>query len=244
MKKFLSLVLAAMLLLSLMLPVLAEEDQLTYIYGGASNKNRAKLKTQGQQSWYMMYSLEIDKGAEIDLTTFKECTQTETGLWKPAESNVLPSSDPAAAEGTMVTYNADWFNIRKDGYLCGDTGFSAALKWVCEEDGVYDIFTSVSGGSSAGAPFEGYYDPNGGHWVPPVDGCYMSIWFKGEMVFGADTFDYVDSGYRLPTTETSYNGVEFKAGEEIWLVCDTKGNGGWDDPWFYLSLTRVGDLPQ
>lgn len=244
MKKILSAILAVVLLLSLAMPVLAEEDQLTYIYGGASNKNRAKLKTQGQQSWYMMYSLEINKGAEIDLASFKECTQTETGLWKPAEPAILPSFDPAAEEGAMITLNADWFNIRKDGYLAADTGFSAALKWVCEVDGVYDIFTSVSGGCSSGAPFEGYYDPNGGHWIPPVDGCYLSLWIKGEMMLCEDTYSYVDNSYRLPTLETAFNGIELKAGDEIWMVTDTKENGGWDDPWFYMSLTRVGDLPQ
>ena len=56
MKKILSCILTIVLLCSLFLPVLAEEEELIYIYGGSSNKNRAKLKTQGQQSWYMMYS--------------------------------------------------------------------------------------------------------------------------------------------------------------------------------------------
>ena len=81
MKKILSAILAAVLLLSLMLPVFAEEEGLIYIYGGSSNKNRAKLKTMGQQSWYMMYSTEINKGAEIDIASFKECVQTETGMY-------------------------------------------------------------------------------------------------------------------------------------------------------------------
>ena len=82
MKKILSAILAAVLLLSLMAPAFADDPAgLIYIYGGSSNKNRAKLKTMGQQSWYMMYSTQINMGAEIDIASFKECVQTETGMW-------------------------------------------------------------------------------------------------------------------------------------------------------------------
>lgn len=241
MKKILSCILTIVLLCSLFLPVLAEEEELIYIYGGSSNKNRAKLKTQGQQSWYMMYSLEINKGEEIDLTTFKECVQTETGMWKPAEPAVIPGSDPAKPD-TMVTFTGDWFNIRKDGFLAGDTGYSAALKWVCEQDGYYDVAVNFSGGSSDGYAAEGYYDPNGGWWVPPADGCFMGMWIKEDMMFCEDTWE--GEGHRLPRAELEFNYVDMKAGDVIWLVCDTKENGGWDDPWFHLTITRVGDLEE
>ena len=49
MKKILSAILAAVLLLSLMAPAFADDPAgLIYIYGGSSDKNRAKLKTMGQ----------------------------------------------------------------------------------------------------------------------------------------------------------------------------------------------------
>lgn len=242
MKRLLSCVLAIVMLSSLALPVLAEdEEELVYIYGGSSNKNRAKLKTMGQQSWYMMYSTQINMGEEIDLSLFKECVQTETGMWKPAEPAIIPSLDPLN-EGQDMTCNGDWFNIRKDGFLAGDTGFSAALKWVCEIDGIYDVSVSFSGGSSDGFPAEAYYDPNGGHYIPPADGCYMGMWIKDDMMFCEDTFE--GEGRRLPRAELEFNYVDLKAGDEIWLVCDTKENGGWDDPWFHLIITRVGDLDE
>ena len=241
MKKILSAILAAVLLLSLMAPAFADDPAgLIYIYGGSSDKNRAKLKTMGQQSWYMMYSTQINMGAEIDLTTFKECVQTETGMWKPAESAIIPSQDPAK-EGEDQTFNADWFNIRKDGFLGGDTAFSAGLKWVCEVDGVYDIAANLSGGSSNGYLTEGAYNADG-YYNPASDGCYMSLWIKDEVVFCEDTWAY--EGHRMPRVEMEFNGVELKAGDCIWLVNDTKTNGGWDDAWFHVIITRTGDLPQ
>ena len=241
MKKFLSCILAIALLMSLMLPALADDDELIYIYGGSSNPNRAKLKTMGQQSWYMMYSTQTNMGEEIDLTTFKECAQTETGMWKPAEASIIPSLDPAKPD-KMTSYTGDWFNIRKDGFLAGDTGFSAALKWVCEVDGMYDVSVNFSGGSSDGFPTEGYYDPTGGHWIPAADGCYMGMWIRDEMMFCEDT--WYGEGHRLPRAELEFNYVDLKAGDCIWLVCDTKENGGWDDPWFHMTITRVGDLEE
>lgn len=244
MKKILSAVLAALLLLSLTLPVLAEDAEgLIYIYGGASNKNRAKLKTMGQQSWYMMYSTQINVGEEIDLSTFKECVQTETGMWKPGETTELPSTSPDAAEGEMVAYDGTWFSIRKDGLLAPDTGFSAGLKWVCEQDGVYDLTIGYSGGSSSGYAEEGYIDPLGGHWVPASDGVYMSMWIKRaeeeapEMLVFADTWAY--DARTIPQTDTAANGVELKAGDEIWLISDPKINGGWDSPWWCVIITQV-----
>ena len=243
MKKIISVLLAALLLLSIALPVLAEEDSLIYIYGGSSNKNRAKLKTMGQQSWYMMYSTQIDAGEAIDLSTFKECVQTETGMWKPGETTELPSTAPDAAEGEMVTYGGEWFSIRKDGLLAPDTGFSAALKWVCEVDGVYDLAIGYSGGSSSGYAEEGYIDPTGGHWVPASDGVYMSMWIKRadteapELLVFADTWAY--DAHTIPQTDTEANGVDLKAGDEVWLVTDPKLNGGWDSPWWCVSLTKV-----
>lgn len=244
MKKILAGILVLSLALSLLLPMAAlaqeETEDLLYIYGGASNKNRAKLKTMGQQGWYMMYSTQINAGEEIDLSTFKECVQTETGMWRPGESVDITGFDPEQPEKT-ITFRADWFNIRKDGFLTGDTGFSAAVKWVCEQDGVYDLLGCYSGGSSAGYAAKAYYEPNGSY-IPACDGVFMSMFIKGERMFCADTWE--GEGRRLPQTEINYPGVAFKAGDEIWLVTDTKENGGWDDPWFYLSITRVGDLPQ
>ena len=244
MKKIISAILAAVLLLSLTVPVLAEaEDAIIYIYGGASNKNRAKLKTMGQQSWYMMYSTQIDAGETIDLAAFKECVQTETGMWKPGETVELPSTAPDAAEGEMVAYAGDWFSIRKDGLLAPDTGFSAGLKWVCEYDGVYDLGIGYSGGSSAGYAEEGYTDPVGGHWVPASDGVYMSMWVKRadaeapELLVFADTWAY--EGRTIPQTDIAQNGVELKAGDEIWMVSDPKLNGGWDSPWWCVIITKV-----
>lgn len=244
MKKILSAILAAVLLLSLMAPVFAEEPAgLIYIYGGSSNKNRAKLKTMGQQSWYMMYSTQINMGAEIDIATFKECVQTETGMWKPGETVQLPATAPDAAEGAMDTYNGEWFSIRKDGLLAPDSGFSAALKWVCEKDGVYDLTIGYSGGSSSGYAEEGYKDPNGGHWVPPSDGVYMSMWIsraadeKPEMLLCEDTWAY--DARTIPQTDIQANGVELKAGDSIWLVTDPKLNGGWDSPWWCVIITEV-----
>lgn len=243
MKKILCAMLAAMLLLSLALPVLAEEEGKIYIYGGSSNKNRAKLKTMGQQSWYMMYSTQIDVGENIDLNLFKECVQTETGMWKPGETTQLPSTEPTAAEGEMVTYAGDWFSIRKDGLLAPDTGFSAALKWVCEIDGVYDLTIGYSGGSSSGYAEEGYTDLLGGHWVPASDGVYMSMWIKRageeapELLVFEDTWAY--EGRTIPQTDIAKKGVELKAGDEIWMVSDPKLNGGWDSPWWCFIITEV-----
>ena len=245
MKRILCAVLAAILLLSLALPVLAEDEPLvTAIYGGASNKNRAKLKTQGQQSWYMMYSTQYDVGEDIDLNLFKECVQTETGLWKPGETVELPSTDPNAEEGATVKYNGYWFSIRKDGLLAPDDGFSAGLKWVCEQEGFYDLYIGYSGGSSSGFATEGYIDEIGGYWVPASDGVYMSMWIKraGEeaperLVF-EDTWAYENR--TIPQTEMTLNGVDLKAGDEIWMVSDPKLNGGWDSPWWCVIIT----LPQ
>ena len=244
MKKILAGILTLTLALSLLLPIaaLAQEEpaDLLYIYGGASNKSRAKLKTMGQQSWYMMYSTQTNAGEAIDLSTFKECAQTETGMWKPDEVVEIMGFDPAQPD-KAIAFHADWFNIRKDGFLTGDTGFSAAVKWVCEQDGVYDVTGSYSGGSSAGYAEEAYHEANGSY-IAVSDGVYMSMFIKGERMFCADTWE--GEGRRIPQTEIDYPGVALKAGDEIWLVTDTKANGGWDDPWFYLSIARVGDLPQ
>ncbi len=243
MKKLLACILMLTLFCGLTLPALAAEipDEVIYIYGGNSDPNRAKLKTMGQQSWYLMYSTMINAGENMDLASFKECEQTETGLWKPAEGSVIASLDPATPDLT-VEYFGDWFAIRKDGFLAGDTGFSAALKWVCEYDGVYDVQVSYSGGSSSGYAAEGYYHEVSGDYIPASDGVYMSCWIAGEMMFCEDS--WLGEGHRLPQTELAYNGVELKAGDEIYLVCDTKANGGWDDPWWYLNITRTGDLAQ
>lgn len=245
MKKILCAALAAIMLLALALPALAEDEALvTAIYGGSSNKNRAKLKTMGQQSWYMMYSTQIDVGEAIDLNLFKECVQTETGMWKPGETTQVPSTAPDAAEGEMVTYSGEWFSIRKDGLLAPDTGFSAGLKWVCEQEGVYDLTIGYSGGSSSGFATEGYIDPLGGHWVPASDGVYMSMWIKRadeeapEMLVFEDTWAYENRS--IPQTDLLANGVELKAGDEIWMVSDPKVNGGWDSPWWCVIIT----LPQ
>ncbi len=247
MKKFLCTLLAAVLLLSLLAPALAEgEDLPTYIFGGASNKNRAKLKTMGQQGWYLMYSTQVNAGETIDLTTFKECVLTETGMWKPGETVQLPLEAPDAAEDAVASYSGEWFLIRKDGLLAPDTGFSAALKWVCENEGVYDFVVGYSGGSSSGYAAEGHNDPNGGYWVPASDGVYMSAWIKRaeaqtpEKLMFVDTWTY--EGHTLSHTDEAFDGVELKAGDEVWLVCDPKLNGGWDSPWWCVTLTRVGEL--
>ncbi|MGN0754998.1 MAG: hypothetical protein ACI4ME_11125 [Aristaeellaceae bacterium] len=242
MKKILSILLAAAILITLALPALAEEEALvTAIYGGASNKNRAKLKTMGQQGWYMMYSTQIDAGKEIDLNSFKECVLTETGMWKPGETVELPSTAPDAAEGEMATFDGAWFSIRKDGLLAPDTGFSAGLKWVCEQEGVYDLAIAYSGGTSSGYAEEGYTDPTGGHWVPASDGVYMSMWIRRagedepEMLVFEDSWIY--DAHSIPQTDIAANGVELKAGDEIWMVCDPKLNGGWDSPWWCVTIT-------
>ena len=238
MKKAALFLVLTSLILSLCLPALAEvPEEVIYIYGGSSNPNRAKLKNMGQQSWYMMYSTQTNAGEAIDLSTFKECMQTETGLWKPAEEVVLKSFAPGHEEDD-VTYHGEWFNIRKDGFLAGDTGFSAALKWVCEYDGTYDLYLSYSGGTSAGGPEEPYYQENG-VYIPAVDGVYMSFFIQDEMIFCVDSYPL--PGHRIEQTETEFNEVELKAGDTIWMVADTKVNGGWDDPWWCLRIKRVGD---
>ena len=222
MKKILAGILTLTLALSLLLPIaaLAQEEpaDLLYIYGGASNKSRAKLKTMGQQSWYMMYSTQTNAGEAIDLSTFKECAQTETGMWKPDEVVEIMGFDPAQPD-KAIAFHADWFNIRKDGFLTGDTGFSAAVKWVCEQDGVYDVTGSYSGGSSAGYAEEAYHEANGSY-IAVSDGVYMSMFIKGERMFCEDTWE--GEGRRIPQTEIDYPGVALKAGDEIWLVTDTK----------------------
>jgi hypothetical protein len=241
MKKILSAILVVILLLSLVLASLAEDEALvTAIYGGSSNKYRAKLKTMGQQSWYMMYSTQINAGKEIDLNSFKECVLTETGMWKPGETVDLPNTAPNAAEGEMTTFDGTWFSIRKDGLLAPDTGFSAGLKWVCEQEGMYDLTIGYSGGSSSGYAQEGYIDPLGGHWVPASDGVYMSMWIKRadekapEMLVFEDTWTY--DAHTIPQTDITANGVELKAGDEIWMVSDPKLNGGWDSPWWCVII--------
>lgn len=244
MKKLLSAILAAMLLLSLTLPAWAEDATgLVYIYGGASNKNRAKLKNMGQQSWYMMYSTQINAGEEIDLASFKECVQSETGMWLPGETVELPNTAPDAEEGSVTTCTGSWFSIRKDGLIAPDTGFSAGLKWVCEKDATYDLEIGYSGGTSAGYPEEGYFDPLNGYWVPAADGVYMSMWIRRadaeapEMIFIVDTWEM--ENHTMAQTDITKTGVELKAGDEIWLVCDSKANGGWDSPWWCVSITEV-----
>lgn len=244
MKKILASILALTLIGAMLLPfaAMAEEEDLIYIFGGSSNKSRAKLKTMGQQSWYLMYSTQVNAGENIDLSTFKECVQTETGMWKPDEADVVEivGYDPDAPE-EVTRFHADWFSIRKDGFVAGDTGYSAAVKWVCEQDGVYNLTLGISGGSSMGYTEEAYHQPDGSY-IPVCDGVYMSFFIKGELMLCEDTWPY--EGRRLPQTDVDYEGVELKAGDEVWMVSDTKLNGGWDDPWWYLNITRVGDLPQ
>ena len=235
MKKYLSIILALILLMTL-LSFAEAPDELIYIYGGASDPNRAKLKKMGQQSWYPMYSTQINAGEEIDLETFKECMLTETGLWKPAEEVIIPSFVPGSED--EITFRGAWFNIRKDGFAAGDTGFSAALKWVCEYDGTYDVHVSYSGGTSAGGPEEAYYQADGAY-IPAADGVYMSMFILGEMMFCVDSYPL--PSHRIEQTECDYNEIEMKAGDTIWLVADTKLNGGWDDPWWYVRITRTGD---
>ncbi|MBO2517875.1 MAG: hypothetical protein CW338_11515, partial [Clostridiales bacterium] len=172
MKKMLAFILGIVMLVCLFAPAMAEEAELIYIFGGASDPNRAKLKKMGQQSWYPMYSTQINAGENIDLSTFKECMLTETGMWKPAEEAVIKSYEPGHEDEDMVC-TGPWFTIRKDGYQVGDNGFSSAVKWVCEVDGVYDVFINYSGGTSEGGPDEPYYDLVGGYYVPATDGVYM-----------------------------------------------------------------------
>lgn len=225
--KKITAIIALVLALVLLVPAVAEEvpEEVIYIFGGSSNPNRAKLKNMGQQSWYPMYSTQTNAGADIDLATFKECQLTETGLWKPNETVTIPSFESGSEE--MVEYSGAWFSIRKDGFLAGDTCFSAALKWVCEYDGMYDVQVAHSGGTSAGAN-------------EAADGVFMSFFIKGEMMFIEDSF--LGEGHRIPNTELVYNSVDLKAGDEIWLVADTKENGGWDDPWWCVNITRTGAI--
>ena len=227
MKRLLSVILALVLLTALF-SCAETPDEVIYIYGGASDPNRAKLKKMGQQSWYPMYSTQINAGEEIDINTFKECMLTETGLWKPAEEVVITSFVPGSDD--EITFRGAWFNIRKDGFAAGDTGFSAALKWVCEYDGTYDVHVAFSGGTSAGGPEEPYYQ---------ADGVYMSMFILDEMMFCVDSYSL--PAHRIEQTEYDYNEIEMKAGDTVWLVADTKENGGWDDPWWYLRIVRTGD---
>ncbi|MBO2518046.1 MAG: hypothetical protein CW338_12385, partial [Clostridiales bacterium] len=180
MKKVLALILGIVLLACLFAPAMAENEELIYIFGGSSDPNRAKLKKMGQQSWYPMYSTQVNAGENIDLSTFKECMLTETGLWKPAEEVTLKSFAPGHEEEDVV-YHGAWFSIRKDGFSAGDTGFSSAVKWVCEADGIYDINIAFSGGTSAGGPEEPYYQDDGSY-IPAADGVYMSMFIQDEMM--------------------------------------------------------------
>lgn len=235
MKKALLAVVSLMLAVCCCFPALAEDQELTYIFGGASDPNRAKLRKMGQQSWYPMYSTQTNAGENIDLSTFKECVLSETGLWKPAEEVTLKSFVPGE-EDQDVTYRGAWFSIRKDGFNAGDTGYSSAIKWVCEADGVYDINIAFSGGTAAGAPEEGYFQEDG-VYIPAADGVYMSMYVQQERVFCVDS--YAGVGHRIEQTEMDLKEVELKAGDCVWLVTDTKSNGGWDDPWWCLRITLV-----
>lgn len=243
MKKILSGILVLAMLMALALPVLAEETtNPVYYFGGSSNPNRAKLKENGAKGWYMMYSLEFNKGEEIDLTTFKECIMTETGAWRPAEDNEMPALDPAK-EGQMQKCDAYWFNIRKDGYMMADNGFCAAIKWVCQEDGLYNLNITFAGGTSSGYCVEGNYDELDGHYNAPSDGVYMSAYVKGELIDCVDT--WAAEGHRLPEKIVhELENVELKAGDEIYLISDPKVNSGWDDAWFYMAIEKVGELAQ
>ncbi|MBO2517334.1 MAG: hypothetical protein CW338_08705, partial [Clostridiales bacterium] len=60
---------------------------------------------------------------------------------------------------------------------------------------------------------------------------------KDELMFCVDTYEA--EGHIIPQTTMEFNGVEMKAGDSIWLVSDTKANGGWDSPWYYLVIRLV-----
>ncbi|MBE5786257.1 MAG: hypothetical protein E7324_01820 [Clostridiales bacterium] len=214
MKKILSGILVALMVMA-MIPAMAEEATLpTYQFGGAASEFKTKLWDMGEKSFYPMYSTAYNSGADFDITTLKLCAQNDAFQWKPAE--VSPKDG--------IDFKGDWFSIRDDGFVAADEAFVAALKWVCEVDGVYDIQLNLSGGTSGGA-------------ADTADGVYMSAYIQGEQIFCYDTYTF--DGHRLPQTENFFGGVELKAGDEIILVSDSKLNGGWDDPWWYLHVGPV-----
>ena len=211
-------------------------DQVIAIFGGESNENRAKLKTMGQQGWYPMYStktgMDITGAESFDLSSLKECKLTVAGLWKPNET--VTDKDGNVLSGS-------WFAVRKDGFCGGDSAFTAAVKWVCPYDGTYKIGINYSGGSSAGYAEKGYTEGTGenAYFVPAADGLYLSAYINNKKVIGIDT--WACKGRRADQTENVFENQKLKAGQSIVIVSDTKGNGGWDDPWWYVSAERVGN---
>lgn len=210
-------------------------DDYIAIFGGESDPNRAKLKTMGQQGWYEMYSTKTNVNTatgSFDLNSLKECKLTIAGLWKPNES--LTDKDGNALNGS-------WFAIRKDGFICGDTAFTAALKWVCPYDGTYKVSISYSGGSSDGYAAEDHYEGTGDKqfFVPAADGVYMSGYINNQKVFGLDT--WACANHRADQTDKVFDNQKLKKGQTVILVADPKGNGGWDDPWWYASAERTGN---
>ena len=207
------------------------------IFGGASDPNQAKLKSMGQQGWYPMYStktnMDVTGSAVFDLSSLKQCQLTIAGLWKPNET--LTDKDGNTLSGP-------WFSIRKDGFCSGDTGFTAALKWVAPYDGTYKVMISYSGGTSSGYATEGHYEGTGDtkYWVPAADGVYMSAYINNTKVIGLDSWT-ASATHRADQTDKTFDNQKLKAGQSVIIVADSKGNGGWDDPWWYVNGERTGN---
>ena len=212
------------------------QQEVIAIFGGSSDPNQAKLKSMGQQGWYPMYSIKtninVTGSASFDLNSLKKCQQTISGLWKPNET-------VTDKDGNKLT--GSWFAIRKDGFCCGDTAFTAALKWVAPTDGTYKIQIRFSGGTSSGFAEKGYYQGTGDnkYWVPAADGVYMSAYINNKKVVGVDS--WAGAGHRIDQTDKTFKDQKLKAGQSVIIVADTKGNGGWDDPWWFVYAERTGN---
>lgn len=203
---------------------------LHYYFGGNADPNKAKLKVMGDRGFYPMYSIKINvntTSGNYDFKTLKECKLTETGLWKPAETVTDKEGNVSAGQ---------YFAIRKDGFIACDTSFTAALKWVCQVDGVYNLKISFSGGTSAGAPDKDETKEDG-QFIPAADGVFASAYIKGVKVYSVDT--YSQANHRAEMTETFKENVSMKKGDTIYFISDPKNNGGWDDPWWYLAVDQV-----
>ena len=168
------------------------------------------LNVQGMQGFIAMASAQTSKGNAFPTQSFLECENRG--------DDIDPIWTPPLGMTKTVNY-LPWFQILPTGYIGGDDGYSAAVKWICPADGKYGLTVSYSGGTQ--------YDKEN---EANADGVIFGI-YKGTEVL--HSFDSQKQRFSGKGYEASF---DLKAGDEFFFISDPKSTSAFDDPWWNITF--------
>ncbi len=208
-RRLLSSLFAAALLCGCLALTAAAEDT-EWLFGDNRFDITGPQAKQGYKGWYFLYAAVSDKGKEFPLSELKEMEFDETAFkWK------VPAS--AGIESGRVS----WCGPRKDGYIGTGDGVSAAVKWVCPEDGEYDVQVAYFG------------EPTGD--ISKNNGVAYSVYFNNDLV----SFEENDANSKV-IDEIKYSKKQtLKAGDAFYFIVDPKGSNNGDSPWWRIDIKKT-----